>query len=140
MKFAIVRAKFNEEITAALLAGAHRAFQEAGIPSSDLTVVEVPGSWEIPFAARALATTKKYAAIVTAGAVMKGETSHDSWINHGIFPEMQRIAAETGVPVTLGIITCDTDEQAVRRSGNNNDNRGYAAARAALEMTQKFSQ
>lgn len=139
MKFAIVRSCFNEDITAALLNGAKRAFDEAGVTEGDITVVEVPGSWEIPFAALQLAQTKKYAAIVTVGAIMKGETSHNDWIAHGVFPELQRIATDTGVPVTLGIVTCDTEEQAVARSGNNPENRGYAAAKAALEMASLTS-
>lgn len=138
MQFAIVRARFNEDITENLLVGAKRAFQEAGVAETDITVVEVPGSWEIPFAALQLAQSKKYAAIVTVGAIMKGETSHNDWIAYGIFPELQRIASKTGVPVTLGIVTCDTEEQAIERSGNNPDNRGYAAAKAAIEMAQKF--
>ncbi len=138
MQFAIVRSRFNEDITAALLDGAKRALEEAGVAKSDITVLEVPGSWEIPFAVFQLTETKKYAAIVTVGALIKGETSHNDWIAHGVFPELQRIATETGVPVTLGIVTCDTEEQAVQRSGKNPDNRGFAAAKAALEIAQKF--
>ncbi len=134
MKFAIVRAKFNEEITAGLLRGALRALRDEGVAKRDVTVVEVPGSWEIPLAVLRLARTKKYAAIVTIGAVIKGETSHDYWINHAIFPELQRTARRFMLPVTLGIITCNTWKQALARSRPNKDNRGYAAAKAALEM------
>ncbi len=134
MLYAIIRARFNEDITANLFAGAMRAFKEAGVPQDNIAVVEVPGSWEIPFAALQLAQSKKYAAIVTVGALIKGQTTHDTWIRHAVFPELQRNMSKTGVPVTLGIITCDTEAQAVERSSNNNDNRGYCAAKAALEM------
>ncbi len=133
-KFAIVAARFNEEITDALLKGALRAFAEAKISKKDITIVRVPGTWEIPFAAMKLAKSKKYAAIVTTGAVIKGDTTHDYWINHAVFPALQEIMEEYGVLVTLGIITCNTWKQAVERSGNNKDNRGYAAAQAALDM------
>lgn len=134
MRYGIVVANFNKEITDGLLRGALKAFQEARVPSSRIKVVRVPGSWEIPLACHFLARTKKYAAIITLGAVVKGETTHDYWINHAIFPALQEVAEEYMIPVTLGIITCNTWKQAVARSRNNKENRGYVAAKAALEM------
>ncbi len=138
MKYAIIRARFNEDVTEGLLRGALRAFTEGGVSTKDVTTVEVPGSWEIPYAALQLANTKKYRAIVTLGAVIKGGTSHDYWINHAVFPELQRIARKFLIPVTLGIVTTNNEKQAVARSGNDQENRGYAAARAAIEMVLLF--
>lgn len=135
MKYVLVVAEFNKEITDGLLRGALKAFKEARVPAARLKIVRVPGSWEIPIAAHLAARTKKYAAIVTLGAVVKGGTTHDYWINHAIFPALQEIAEEYLIPVTLGIITCNTWKQAVARSRNNKDNRGYAAAKAAIEMS-----
>ncbi|MBI2551925.1 6,7-dimethyl-8-ribityllumazine synthase [Candidatus Uhrbacteria bacterium] len=138
MHYAIVVANFNQEITEGLLHGALKAFKEARVPASRIKIVRVPGAWEIPLAAHLLARTKKYAAIVTVGAVVKGATTHDYWINHAIFPALQEVAEEYMIPVTLGIITCNTWKQAEARSRNNHDNRGYCAAKAALNMAELF--
>ena len=140
MTYAIVVAQFNKEITEGLLKGALQAFKEAGIKPSQVKIVPVPGAWEIPLVVHALAQTKKYAAIVTLGAVIKGATTHDYWINHAIFPALQRVARAYLVPVTLGIITCNTWKQAVERSSNNKENRGLCAASAALTMTKTLSE
>ena len=134
MRYAIIVSQFNKEIASGLLSGALRAFKEAGVQRTQLKIVQVPGAWEIPLTAHLMARTKKYAAIVTAGAVIKGETTHDYWINHAIFPALQEVAEEYLIPVTLGIITCNSEKQAIARSRNNKDNRGYVAAQAALFM------
>ncbi len=136
MRYAIIVANFNEEITGGLLQGALKAFKEAGVKSSQLEIIKVPGAWEIPLAAHRYAMTKKYVAIVTLGAVIKGETTHDYWINHAIFPALQRVARAYLTPVTLGIITCNTWKQAVARCGSNKDNRGYGAGKAAIDMAR----
>ncbi|OGL65632.1 6,7-dimethyl-8-ribityllumazine synthase [Candidatus Uhrbacteria bacterium RIFCSPLOWO2_01_FULL_47_24] len=135
MKYAIIVAEFNKEITDGLLKGTLKAFKEAHVKQSQLKIVHVPGTWEIPFAAHMLGRTKKYAAIVTLGAVIKGETTHDFWINHAVFPALQEIVEEYMIPVTLGIITCNSEEQAIARSRNNKENRGYVAAKAAIAMS-----
>ncbi|MBI4135503.1 6,7-dimethyl-8-ribityllumazine synthase [Candidatus Uhrbacteria bacterium] len=136
MKYAIVVAQFNKEITDGLLRGALKAFAELKIKKAQLKIVPVPGSWEIPFAVNLLARQKKYAALVTLGAVIKGETTHDFWINHAVFPALQEAVEEYGIPVTLGIVTCNTWKQAEARSRQNKENRGYAAAKAAVEMVK----
>ncbi|MDP3244564.1 MAG: 6,7-dimethyl-8-ribityllumazine synthase [bacterium] len=139
-KIVIVRSRFNQEITSGLLKGALKALKQEKVPEKNIKIVEVPGAWEIPLAVHKLGQTKKYTAIIALGAVIKGETTHDYWINHAIFPALQFIARQYCLPVTLGIITCQTWKQALARSGNNKDNRGYAAAQAAVEMikTLKF--
>lgn len=139
MKYAIVVASFNKEITDGLLKGALKAFKDAKVRQSRIKVVRVPGSWEIPFVVHKLGHTKKYAAIITLGAVIKGETTHDFWINHAVFPALQEAMEEYHIPVTLGIVTCNTWKQAQARSRDNKENRGYAAAKAALEMSTLFA-
>lgn len=134
-KFIIIASQFNEEITNGLLKGALKAFHELGIKQQAITVVHVPGAWEIPFIAHKAGKTKKYSVIIALGAVIKGDTSHDTWINMAVFPALQEIVEEYGVPVALGIITCNTWAQAKKRSANNNDNRGYVAAMSAFQMT-----
>ena len=127
--YAIVVAQFNKEITDGLLQGARKALKGEAVE-----VFEVPGAWEIPFMTNNLARSGEYKAIITLGAVIKGKTSHDYWINHAIFPALQEIALRELVPVTLGIITCNNWKQAKLRSSNNKDNRGYCAALAAKQM------
>lgn len=136
MRFAIIVAQFNKEITDGLLRGALKALKEARVPASYIKIVRVPGTWEIPFAVHKLGRTKKYSGIVTLGAVIKGATTHDFWINHAVFPALQEAMEEYIIPVTLGIITCNTWKQAVARSRNNKNNRGYWAARAAIDMAR----
>lgn len=138
MKYAVIVAQFNKEITDGLLRGALQAFKEARVKKSQLKIVQVPGSWEIPIAAHLLGRSKKYAAIVTLGAIIKGGTTHDHWLAHAIFPALQEVAEEYMIPVTLGIITCNTWKQAVARSRNNKENRGFWAAKAAIEMAKLF--
>lgn len=140
MRIAIVRSRFNEKITDGLLKGALKALKEEKVPTKNIKVVEVPGAWEIPLVVNKLGETKKYSAIICLGAVIKGETSHDYWINQSVFPALQEAIEEYLIPVTLGIITCNNWKQAVARSGNNKENRGYAAAKAAVEMIQIIKQ
>lgn len=135
-KYLIVVAKFNKKVTDGLLTGAKRALREAGVKTTQIKVVAVPGTWEIPFAANWFAGADRPGAIIALGAVIKHETSHDYWINHAVFPQLQEIAEEHMVPVTLGIITCDNEKQALARSRNNKENRGYVAAKAAVEMVK----
>lgn len=136
MHYAIIQAQFNKEITEGLLSGALLAFSENKIARKNIKVFKVPGTWEIPYMAQELARAKKFKAIITLAAVIKGETSHDHWINHAVFPSLQQLAIQHNLPITLGIITCSTWKQAQARSGNDKENRGYTAALAAIKMTQ----
>jgi len=133
-RFAIVAARFNERITKRLLQGAQRALASAGVPDEAVDVHWVPGSFELPQAARALARRGRFAGIVCVGAVIKGATPHFDYVcgvaAHGI----SRVALDTGVPVTFGVITALTEEQAWERAGGVVGNRGEEAALAALEM------
>ncbi len=135
-KYLIVAAKFNKNVTDGLLAGARRALRQAGVKDTEIKIVRVPGTWEIPFAANWFAGSDRPCAIIALGAVIKHETSHDYWINHAVFPCLQELAEEHMVPVTLGIITCDNEKQAIARSRADKENRGYVAAKAAVEMVK----
>ena len=135
-RFGIVVSRYNENITVKLLAGAIQTLQSAGIPDGQIDVAWVPGAWEIPLVAEELAASERYAAILALGAVIKGETSHDEHINRQVSLSLGEIALESGVPVAFGILTCNTLEQAIHRSGGSVGNKGVECAEAALEMVR----
>lgn len=133
-RFAVVAARFNERISKRLLAGALRALSSAGLPDEAVEVHWVPGSFELPQAAACLARTGRYAAIVCVGCVIKGETPHFDFVAGQAAAGLQRVALDTGVPTTFGVITALTEEQAWARAGGAVGNRGQEAADAAVEM------
>src|SRR5262245_20339031 len=117
MRFAIIVARFNSFITERLLAGALDALVRTGCADSDIEIVKVPGSWEMPVVARALAGGKLYAAVICLGAVIRGETAHADYVAAGAAKGLAQVAADTGVPVAFGVLTCNTLEQAIDRAG-----------------------
>jgi len=129
-----VAARFNERVTKRLLSGALRALSSAGLPDEAVEVLWVPGSFELPQAADGLARTGRYDAIVCVGCVIKGETPHFDFVAGQAAAGIQRVALDTGVPATFGVITALTEEQAWARAGGAVGNRGQEAADAALEM------
>jgi 6,7-dimethyl-8-ribityllumazine synthase len=133
-RFAVVAARFNERISKRLLSGALRALSSGGVPDDAVEVHWVPGSFELPQAADCLARTGRYAAIVCVGCVIKGETPHFDFVAGQAAAGIQRVALDTGVPTTFGVITSLTEEQALARAGGAVGNRGQEAAEAALEM------
>jgi 6,7-dimethyl-8-ribityllumazine synthase len=133
-RFAIVAARFNEKITKRLLSGAQHALQAAGVADEAVDVHWVPGSFELPQAAALLARTGRYAGIVCIGCVIKGQTPHFDFVAGQAAAGIQRVALETGVPATFGVITALTEEQAWARAGGEVGNRGQEAADAAVEM------
>jgi len=133
-RFALVVSTFNKDITDGLLRGARSALTDAGASSADITVVRVPGAFEIPFTARRLARTGRYDAIVCLGCVIKGETMHFEYIASAVSHGIMAVSADTGVPVTFGVLTTLTEEQAVARSVDGPDNKGREAALSAVEM------
>jgi 6,7-dimethyl-8-ribityllumazine synthase len=134
VRFAVVAARFNERISKRLLAGALRALSSAGLPDEAVEVHWVPGSFELPQAAACLARTGRYDAIVCVGCVIKGETPHFDFVAGQAAAGIQRVALDTGVPTTFGVITALTEEQAWERAGGAVGNRGQEAADAAVEM------
>jgi 6,7-dimethyl-8-ribityllumazine synthase len=132
LRIAIVASQFNPEITERLLAGAQEALREA----AEVTVVHVPGAFEIPLAAKRAALSGRFDAIVAIGCVIRGETAHFEYISHVASTGIAQAGLETGIPVTFGVLTVDTDEQALARSGPGPANKGYHAAQAAVEMVR----
>lgn len=134
-RYAIVAAEWNrEDITQPLADGAVARLVEAGVSDDAIDLVWVPGAWEIPVAVQRLADTCRYGAIITLGAVIKGQTAHDHWINHGVTEALMRIAMEHSLPVQFGVLMCDTREHAIARAGGEKGNKGRECAEAALQM------
>jgi 6,7-dimethyl-8-ribityllumazine synthase len=134
----IVVGRFNGEITSRLLDGAIAALEEAGVERERIEVVPVPGAFELPLGAMALARTRQYSCIVAIGCVIRGETPHFDYVAGEAASGLQLAALETGIPVSFGVLTCDTREQAEARAGGANGNKGAEAARSALEMADVF--
>ncbi len=133
LTLAIITAKFNAEITGRLLEGARAALRAHGVDDDHIDEAAVPGAFELPLAARRMAQTGRYDAIICLGAVIKGATQHNTYISHHAAGGIQRVGLDTGVPVVFGVITPETTEQANERSGGRT-NKGYEAALTAIEM------
>jgi 6,7-dimethyl-8-ribityllumazine synthase len=133
-KFAVVVSRFNSFITDRLLDGALRALRQCGATADDIKIAHVPGAFEIPAAARQLAQTGSYDAIVCIGCLLRGDTLHYEVIASEVTRGVGQSAQETGVPHAFGILTCDTLEQAIDRAGLKAGNKGYEAGLAAVEM------
>jgi 6,7-dimethyl-8-ribityllumazine synthase len=134
----IVVARFNGEITSSLLDSAIAELEEAGVQRARIDVVKVPGAFELPLAAMALGKTRRYACIVALGCVIRGETPHFDYVAAEAASGLQLAALETGVPVSFGVLTCDTRKQAEERAGGGRGTKGAEAARSALEMADVF--
>lgn len=132
--FAIVVSRFNDLITRRLLDGAIETVVRHGGDASRITVVWVPGSFEIPLAASRLAKSGKYSAVICLGAVIQGSTSHHEYINSQVASGIMSAMRESGVPVTFGVITCESMDQALDRAGGKVGNKGHEATLAAIEM------
>ena len=129
---------FNQEITSGLLAGARAALADAQIVESDVTVVHVPGAFEIPVAALRLANTGRYDAVIALGCLIKGDTMHFEYIAAAASQGIMEVSTATGIPVAFGVLTALTDEQAEARSAAGPANKGREAALAAIEMATLF--
>jgi 6,7-dimethyl-8-ribityllumazine synthase len=134
-RYLIVVARFNDMITRCLLSGAEDVFKDAGV-SENLDIIWVPGCFEIPSVAAQAARSGRYQAIVTLGAVIKGETPHFDYVAGECARGVMAVSVETGVPVIFGVLTTNTVEQALNRSGIKYGNKGRDAAIAALEMSK----
>ncbi len=134
LKFGVVVSRFNEFITRKLLEGAQDALLRHGVSEDDIDIAWVPGSFEIPLAAKNLAQTKRYDAVICLGAVVRGATPHFEYIAAEVTKGIATVGLETGLPVSYGVITADTLEQAIERAGTKAGNRGFDAAVDAIEM------
>jgi len=135
----IVVGRFNGDITSRLLDGALEALGEAGVVRERIDVMPVPGAFELPLGAMALAKTRRYACIVALGCVIRGDTPHFEYIASEAASGLQLAALETGVPVSFGVLTCDSRRQAEERAGGEQGNKGAEAARTALEMADAMA-
>ncbi len=135
-RIALVASRFNELITGRLLDGALEALQRHGVATGDLAVAWVPGAFEIPLVARRLATSGKYHGIVCLGALIRGATAHFDYISSQVSRGIATIAEDTGIPTSFGVLTCDTQDQALERAGGKAGNKGVEAALACLEAIQ----
>ena len=133
-RFAIVVARVNEDVTRGLLSGARAALREASVQDANVTVIHVPGAFEIPLAAMRVAETGRYDAVICLGCLIKGDTMHFEYIASAASHGIMEAAAATGVPMTFGVLTTLTEEQAFARAADGPDNKGREAAAAAVEM------
>ncbi|MFP4364902.1 MAG: 6,7-dimethyl-8-ribityllumazine synthase [Spirochaetia bacterium] len=139
-KTAIVAARFNDFITAKLVEGAVDCILRHGGDESDITLVKVPGAFEIPLTAQRLAATGKYDSVICLGAVIRGATPHFDYVASEAAKGIAHASMATGVPIIFGVLTTDTIEQAVERAGTKAGNKGWDAALSAIEMTAVFEQ
>ena len=137
-RYAVLAARFNQHITTRLADGAMDALVRHGAASDDVDLVWVPGAWELPFAARRLAATDRYNAIVALGAVIRGDTPHFDYVAGEASRGLADASTEYDIPIGFGLLTCDTMEQAEARAGGEHGNKGWDAAIAALEMSDLF--
>ena len=137
-RFALLVSRFNEPITSSLRDGARLALREAGVADADVDEVSVPGAFELPQAARAVAETGRFDAVICVGCVIRGETPHFEYISAAAAHGLMAAAGETGVPMAFGVLTTDTEAQAKERAGPGADNKGREAAAVAIEMAALF--
>ena len=139
-RFALVAARFNHVIVERLVHGALDGFRRHGVGDDALDLVWVPGSFEIPLVAQRLAASRRYAAVVCLGAVVRGDTDHYDHVAGGAASGIAQAALATGVPVIFGVLTCETLEQALNRAGAKAGNKGFEAAVTAVEMVNLLRQ
>lgn len=140
LRVAIAVARFNSFITDRLLAGALDGLRRHGVAEDDVTVVRVPGSWELPVTVKALAESSKYDAIISLGAVIRGDTPHFDYVAGEAAKGVGQVMVSTGVPVAFGVLTTNTLEQAIDRAGAKSGNKGFDAATTVIEMASVLRQ
>ncbi len=138
LRFALVVSRFNEALTSRLESGAVDCLQRHGAADDDITIYRVPGAWEIPFVAHRLAASGGHDAVICLGALVRGGTAHFDLIAAEVAKGIAQSAMGSGVPMTFGVITAETLEQAVERAGTKMGNKGWEAALAAVEMARLY--
>jgi 6,7-dimethyl-8-ribityllumazine synthase len=134
LKFAVVVSRYNDFVTRPLLAGALATLAEAGVPEQDVTLVHVPGAFELPVAAQRLAETRRFAAVICLGCLIRGATPHFEYIASAVAHALATASTSTGVPISFGVLTTNAVEEALERAGPGPSNKGREAAAAAIEM------
>jgi 6,7-dimethyl-8-ribityllumazine synthase len=140
LRIGVAVSRFNEHITGRLLQGALGALRKCGVPEGSVDVVWTPGAYDLPIAAQSLARSGRYDAIVCLGCVIRGETTHDRYVALGAATGLMQVSLECSLPVTFGVLTTQTMEQAEARSGGTHGNKGEDAALAAIEMVSVLRQ
>jgi 6,7-dimethyl-8-ribityllumazine synthase len=138
MRFAIIASRFNDFICSRLIDGAVDALVRSGGDTKDIEIVKVPGAFEIPLAAKRVAKSGKYDAVICVGAVIRGATPHFEYVSAEVSKGIAAVGLETEVPVIFGVVTTDNLEQAIERAGSKSGNKGWDAALAAIEMVDLF--
>ncbi len=139
-KYCIIIARFNEFIGSKLLSGAIDELVRHGIDENNIDVIWTPGAFEIPIIAQKVATSKKYAAVIALGAIIKGSTPHFDYVSAELSKGIAQVSMQTGVPVMFGVLTTDNIEQAIERAGTKAGNKGSDAAKGAIEMVNLLKQ
>jgi 6,7-dimethyl-8-ribityllumazine synthase len=140
LKIGIVAARFNDFITSRLVDGALDGLQRHGVAEADIEIVRVPGAYEIPLAAKMLAQSRRFNAVICLGAVIRGATPHFEYVSAEVSKGAASVSLETGLPVIFGVLTTDTIEQAIERAGTKSGNKGWDAALSAIEMANVTKQ
>jgi 6,7-dimethyl-8-ribityllumazine synthase len=138
MRFGIAASRFNDFISGRLIEGAIDAITRAGGNPDDIQIVRVPGAFELPLAARKMAKSGKYDAVICLGAVIRGATPHFEYISAEVAKGIAMVSLETEIPVSFGVLTTDTIEQSIERAGTKMGNKGWDAAMSAIEMVDLF--
>lgn len=133
-KVVVIVSRYNAAITDNLLSGAIETLRQGGVAEEQIRVARVPGAWELPLTARQATASDSVIGVIALGAVIKGETTHDEHINRAVSLALMEMSLETRKPVAFGLLTCNTVEQAIHRSGGNVGNKGIETAEALLEM------
>jgi 6,7-dimethyl-8-ribityllumazine synthase len=137
-RFAIVASRWNDFISSRLVDGALNAFESLGVAEQDVEIYKVPGAFEIPLLAQTLAASGKFAAIVCAGTIIRGQTPHFEYISGEVARGIGQAALQTGVPIVFGVITADNKDQAIARAGVKQGNKGFEAATVAVELANLY--
>ena len=138
LKVAIVVARFNEFINSKLLSGAEDALKRHGVEEDHVSVIWVPGAFEIPLTALKLAQTNEYDTVITLGSVIRGATPHFDYVSSEVAKGVAQAGMQTGVPISFGVLTTDTIEQAIERAGTKAGNKGYDSAVTAIEIADLY--
>lgn len=138
IRVAIVASRWNDFIVSRLIGGATDALERLGASSDAITIIRVPGSFELPMAAKRAAMSEEYDAIICLGVVIRGETSHNEYIAAEVFKGIAQVSLETNLPITLGVVTANNLEQAIDRAGAKSGNKGFDAAMTAVELVNLY--
>lgn len=138
LRVAIVASRWNDFIVSRLIGGATDALERLGASSDAITVIRVPGSFELPLAAKRAAVSDEYDAVICLGVVIRGETSHNEYIAAEVIKGVAQVSLEANLPITLGVVTADNLEQAIDRAGAKSGNKGFDAAMTAVELVNLF--